>query len=130
MKILINIVLLLVLFTSPILCQTYNLDDTKKIKIDAKVNEEITLIVETNSSTGYNWYINLDSTNNKVKLIYEKDIPFFHTIIRGLVGASSKKIYKLKPLEKGQYIITLAYKRHWEQLPPIDKKTIILNIRY
>ena len=128
MKILIQMVLMLVVLTSPLFAQTYNLDNKDKFKIKAKVNEEITFTVKTNLTTGYDWEINIDSTNNTIQIIAE-DYENYPDTPEGIVGAPIQKIYKIKALEKGQYTIKLAYRRSWEKNVPINEKTIKLKIK-
>lgn len=106
--------------------QIINIDDKDVVELTSKVNEISKVKVLTNPTTGYSWDIKIDDENSRLMInnSYEST-----NNTPGIVGAPSYQIIELKPLETGVYKIKLEYKRGWENVEPINKKEIILNVK-
>ena len=78
--------------------------------INAGVNQEFMIALDSNPTTGYNWEEKHDAAMlNLVESIYEPDTP-----AAGLVGAGGTQYFQFKALKTGSTEITLTYKRSWE----------------
>ena len=109
-----------------------NSGNTDKIKtytdatqtIDASVNQEFIIAVDSNPTTGYDWEESYDSdmlslTDDR----YEPDEK-----AAGLVGAGGTQYFRFKALKAGQTEITVTYKRSWET-DIAEQKVFNINIK-
>jgi inhibitor of cysteine peptidase len=88
------------------------------------VNEELTVALESNPTTGYSWKYDYDKTIlNLVNEEYKAD----SKADKQLVGAGGTQLTKFKALKSGQTAVTFTYRRSWEQ-PSSEDKTQIFNI--
>ena len=88
----------------------------KSFKSDA-----VTIELKGNPSTGYTWISTL-SSENIVEI--SKDVKYLGG--EGMVGAPSMFYFAVSSLSAGSTILTLEYKRPWEEKDPLEKK--IYNI--
>lgn len=78
--------------------------------INAGVNQEFVIALDSNPTTGYNWEEKHDAAMlSLVESIYEPDTP-----AAGLVGSGGTQYFQFKALKTGKTEITLTYKRSWE----------------
>jgi inhibitor of cysteine peptidase len=78
--------------------------------INAGVNQEFVIALDSNPTTGYNWEEKHDAAMlNLVENKYEPDKK-----AAGLVGAGGTQYFQFKALKTGSTEITLTYKRPWE----------------
>ena len=78
--------------------------------INAGVNQEFVIALDSNPTTGYNWEEKHDAAMlNLVESKYEPDKK-----ATGLVGAGGTQYFQFKALKAGSTEITLTYKRPWE----------------
>jgi inhibitor of cysteine peptidase len=78
--------------------------------INAGVNQEFMIALDSNPTTGYNWEEKHDAAMlSLVESKYEPDKK-----AAGLVGAGGTQYFQFKALKTGSTEITLTYKRSWE----------------
>ncbi len=80
-----------------------------------------TIELKGNPSTGYTWEVVL-SSENIVEI--SKDVKYLGA--EGMVGAPSMFYFTVSSLASGSTILTLEYKRPWEEKAPLETK--IYNI--
>ena len=88
----------------------------KSFKSDA-----VTIELKGNPSTGYTWEAVLSSEN---VVTVSKDVKYLGD--EGMVGAPSMFYFTVSSLAAGNTVLTLEYKRPWEEKEPLEKK--IYNI--
>ena len=80
--------------------------------IDAKVGQEFVIALESNPTTGYGWQVQSDdSLLELVNSEFESGAPADSQI----VGAGGEEKFTFKALTKGETVVTLVYKRSWEE---------------
>lgn len=84
--------------------------------------DSVTIELKGNPSTGYTWETSL-SSENIVEV--SKEVKYLGS--QGLVGAPSMFYFTVSSLSSGNVILTLEYKRPWENKEPIEKK--VYNIK-
>lgn len=88
--------------------KTY-VDDNKTII--TTVDQEFTIALDSNPTTGYKWQVSHDVTMlSLVEDRYEPDEK-----AAGLVGAGGTQYYRFKALRKGNTEVILIYMRPWEE---------------
>jgi len=97
-------------------------DDGKTI--NAKVGQVICIKLQSNPSTGYDWYIktkpDIVEAVGSTEYTSNKD--------ERLVGAPGITQFEFKVTEKGTGKLTLIYKRNWEgELPSSQMFSITIN---
>ena len=98
--------------------ENYNVTDPDNL-IQTRVNEEITIVVESNPSTGYAWQPHFNE--GTLELI---DSNF---VSEGMaMGSGGVEVFRFLPKKAGKVNIKMSYKRQWEQKPI---KEIIYSIR-
>ena len=98
--------------------KSYTLTDPGNL-IQARVNQEITIVVESNPSTGYTWQPHFDE--GALELI---DSDFVSGSLA--IGSGGVEIFRFLTRKAGKEKIKMSYKRQWEQKPI---KEIIYRIR-
>jgi inhibitor of cysteine peptidase len=86
--------------------------------IKVKVNEEFTVTLESNPTTGYVWQIARPIDNKVIKLIGSKFIP----AQTKLIGAGGQEAWTFKALKPGKAGIYFKYVRPWEKDDSSAKK--------
>jgi len=91
---------------------------------NAGVNQEFTIALGSNISTGYSWQVDYDeNTLNLVDKTYQEQ----DNTGKQIVGASGTEYFKFKALNKGETKVTFTYKRPWEQQSAQDQ-TLVFTI--
>ena len=84
-------------------------------------SDSVTIELKGNPSTGYTWEAVLSSEN---VVTVSKDVKYLGD--EGMVGAPSMFYFTVSSLAAGNTVLTLEYKRPWEEKEPLEKK--IYNI--
>lgn len=80
--------------------------------IKAGIDQEFTIALDSNPTTGYSWQESHDDTVLKmVEQKYEQG----GQSKQGLVGTGGVDSFRFKALKSGKTQITMTYKRPWEQ---------------
>ena len=90
----------------------------KSFKSDA-----VTIELKGNPSTGYTWEAVLYS-ENIVEI--SKDVKYLGA--EEMVGAPSMFYFTVNSLASGNTILTLEYKRTWEEKEPLEKKVYNITV--
>ena len=98
--------------------KSYNVTDPDNV-IQARVNEEITIVIESNPSTGYGWQAHFNQ--GALELI---DSDFVSESLA--MGSGGVQVFRFLPKKAGKINIKMSYKRQWEQKPV---KEIVYSIR-
>jgi len=91
--------------------------------INATVNGEFAIALDSNPTTGYSWNVSYDES----LLSLEKEEYNPDEKAEGLVGAGGTQYYQFKALKAGSTEINLTYRRTWEE-EPIDRKVFTVTI--
>ncbi len=95
--------------------------------IDISVNQEFVIALGSNPTTGYSWQASYDGT--MLELVGGKS-KYKEEAKKGLVGAGGVEYFRFKALKSARTIITLVYKRVWEESTPQDlTKVFTIHIR-
>ena len=78
--------------------------------INASVNEEFIIALDSNPTTGYDWQENYDQSFLQ---LVRKDMTG-KSANTGLVGSGGTDYFRFKALKAGEAKITMNYKRSWE----------------
>jgi inhibitor of cysteine peptidase len=86
--------------------------------INVAVNEELTIALESNPTTGFSWQSDYDKTLlNLVSNEYKAK-----EVDKNVVGSGGTQYFKFKALKSGKATVTLSYRRPWETPSANDKK--------
>lgn len=96
----------------------YSCTSQKSFKSDS-----VTIELKGNPSTGYTWESVLAS-ENIVEI--SKDVKYLGA--EGMVGAPSMFYFTVSSLSSGSTILTLEYKRPWEEIAPLETKVYNINV--
>lgn len=77
--------------------------------------------LESNPTTGYNWYLRSDGG-----LTIETE---FIDSKKDLCGAPGTMVFLISSDVKGTFTLTAEYKRQWENVPPADTKVLTITFR-
>ena len=86
-------------------------------------SDSVTIELKGNPSTGYTWESVLTS-ENIVEI--SKDVKYLGA--EGMVGAPSMFYFTVSSLAAGNTVLTLEYKRPWEEKEPLEKKVYNINV--
>ena len=86
-------------------------------------SDSVTIELKGNPSTGYTWEAVLAS-ENIVEI--SKDVKYLGA--KGMVGAPSMFYFTVSSLSEGSTILTLEYKRPWEEKEPLEKKVYNITV--
>lgn len=92
--------------------------------INTKGNQEFTIALGSNISTGYSWQAAFDE---KALTLIEKTYKEQDSTGKQIVGASGTEYFKFKSLSKGETKVTFTYRRPWEQ-PSAQDQTLVFSI--
>jgi len=76
--------------------------------IEAFLNKEFSIMLDSNPTTGYSW----------VALFDERFIELRERLIKvnsKKYGSPSKEIFRFYPIKRGNTTLTMIYKRAWEE---------------
>ena len=77
----------------------------------------ITLVLDANPTTGFNWRLASISDKNILEFVKKEFLPAESK----LVGAGGKEKWSFKTLKSGKAVIVLEYIREWEKDVPAAK---------
>ena len=83
-----------------------------KIPIKVKLNDSFIISLESNPSTGFEWFAKYDS--KKINLTKPKK---FVLDSDQLVGGSGYEFFEFEAIEVSETEIEMLYKRSWEKTP-------------
>ena len=86
-------------------------------------SDSVTIELKGNPSTGYTWETFLAS-ENIVEI--SKDVKYLGG--EGMVGAPSMFYFTVSSLSVGNTVLTLEYKRPWEEKEPLEKKVYNITV--
>ena len=86
-------------------------------------SDSVTIELKGNPSTGYTWEASLSSENI---VTVSKDVKYLGA--KGMVGAPSMFYFTVRSLTTGNTVLTLEYKRPWEQKEPLEKKIFTIDV--
>jgi inhibitor of cysteine peptidase len=95
--------------------------------INAKVNQEFTIALGANKTTGYSWQAKFDANYvTQLKEDYKQD----DTTGKVIVGAGGTQYFSFKAVKTGQTGITFTYYRPWETPTAQDKvENFTINVK-
>ena len=85
--------------------------------------DSVTIELKGNPSTGYTWEAVLAS-ENIVEI--SKNVKYLGS--EGMVGAPSMFYFSVSSLAAGNTVLTLEYKRPWEEKAPLETKVYNINV--
>lgn len=86
-------------------------------------SDSITIELKGNPSTGYTWEASL-SSENVVEV--SKDVKYLGA--EGMVGAPSMFYFTVSSVAYGNTVLTLEYKRPWEEKAPLEIKVYNITV--
>lgn len=86
-------------------------------------SDSVTIELKGNPSTGYTWEAVL-SDENIVEI--SKDVKYLGA--KGMVGAPSMFYFTVRSLSSGNTVLTLEYKRPWEEKAPLETKVYNITV--
>ena len=86
-------------------------------------SDSVTIELKGNPSTGYTWEAVLSSEN---VVTVSKDVKYLGS--EGMVGAPSMFYFTVSSLSPGNTVLTLEYKRPWEEIAPLETKVYNINV--
>jgi len=89
--------------------------------IDASVDEEFSIALVSNPSTGYSWMVELDE--DFIEMTSRSFTPSSEQ-----VGAGGVEIFTFNPTAEGEIEIKFSYLRPWESVQPLDIQIYTVTI--
>ena len=86
-------------------------------------SDSITIELKGNPSTGFTWEAVL-SSENVVEV--SKDVKYLGE--KGMMGAPSMFYFTVSSLSAGNTVLTLEYKRPWEEIASLETKVYNINV--
>ena len=86
-------------------------------------SDSVTIELKGNPSTGYTWISTL-SDENIVEV--SKDVKYLGAA--GMVGAPSMFYFTVRSVSAGNTVLTLEYKRPWEEKAPLETKVYNITV--
>ena len=86
-------------------------------------SDSVTIELKGNPSTGYTWEAVLSSEN---VVTVSKDVKYLGA--EGMVGAPSMFYFTVRSLSVGNTVLTLEYKRPWEEKAPLEAKVYNITV--
>ena len=86
-------------------------------------SDSVTIELKGNPSTGYTWISTL-SSENVVEV--SKDVKYLGA--NGMVGAPSMFYFTVRSVSAGNTVLTLEYKRPWEEKAPLETKVYNITV--
>ncbi len=93
--------------------------------INANVNEEFVIALDSNPTTGYSWQ---ESYNQSFLKLVDKKYEQSPGS-EGTVGSGGTEYFRFKALKAGETKITIGYSRPWESKPPAEMKVFTIKIK-
>ena len=120
-----NFIFFILLFASS---TSYCFADESKIPkvIKAQVGHNVTIVLKSNPTTGYQWQIAKSPDESTLKLISSE----YLADKTELVGSGGKQVWRLKALKPGEASISVKYVRPWEKnTPPQNEESYLVIIK-
>jgi inhibitor of cysteine peptidase len=92
--------------------------------INTGVNQEFTIALGSNISTGYSWQVAYDE---KALTLVENTYKEQDNTGKQIVGAAGTEYFNFKAMSKGETKVTFTYQRPWEQ-PSAEDQTLVFTI--
>jgi inhibitor of cysteine peptidase len=89
--------------------KSYGVTDPDNV-IQTRVNEEITIVIESNPSTGYSWQPQFNE--ERLELIGSDFVSESRTM-----GSGGVEVFRFLTKRAGKEEIKMSYKRQWEHKP-------------
>ena len=86
-------------------------------------SDSVTIEIKGNPSTGYTWEAVL---SDEIVVEVSKDVKYLGA--KGMVGAPSMFYFTVRSVLTGNTVLTLEYKRPWEEKAPLEKKVYNINV--
>jgi inhibitor of cysteine peptidase len=95
--------------------------DMRSLELNAKVNEEFTLSIESVPTTGYVWDAKFDGEMIRLKdKSFEANQPL-------AIGGGGIETFTFVPVVAGETVITMIHKRSWER-EAAEERTYLIRI--
>jgi inhibitor of cysteine peptidase len=95
--------------------------------VNTEVNQEITIALGSNLTTGYGWQ---EAYDNAALNLIKKDYKTDDKTGKQLVGSGGTEFFVFKALKKGETKINFTYRRPWETPSPQDQQQVFtINIK-
>lgn len=108
-------------------CQTTPKSEKKSADIEVFLNNEFTISLNSNPSTGYSWQWINNATTEVGKVVGEE---FVASNNSNLVGSAGVQKFKFKALKRGRQIFIFHYIRPWEKgAQPADKSAFEVEVK-
>ena len=108
-------------------CQTTPKSEKKSADIEVFLNNEFTISLNSNPSTGYSWQWINNATTEVGKVVGEE---FVASNNSNLVGSAGVQKFKFKALKRGRQIFIFHYVRPWEKgAQPADKSAFEVEVK-
>jgi inhibitor of cysteine peptidase len=133
-SILIFAVMFILITISPGFCegvkQTINKKNTAytdpEKTIQCSVDEEFSIVLDSNPTTGYQWQLARPTDEKTLNLIDKK----YKAPKPQLAGAGGQEVWSFKALSAGKTTIVFEYRRPWEkEKGPVKSMSFIINIQ-
>ena len=83
------------------------------------------LILSENPSTGYSWAIDAAASKGLDVVAVEHR---GHKPGKTMPGAPGERLWTLRALKSGHAEIAFVYRRPWESAPPVDTRTVVVDV--
>jgi inhibitor of cysteine peptidase len=94
--------------------------------IEARVNQDFVITLESNRTTGYEWQLAQSPDKNMLALVESE----YQAPQNNLAGAGGKEVWTFKALAAGEARIFFKYIRPWEKdTPPAQERSFTVIIR-
>jgi len=105
-------------------CSAEQKSQTKSI--EARVGQDISIELEANATTGYQWELANPLDEKILQLVKSEYLPEK----TGLVGSGGKQMWVLKALKQGKTAVSFKYSRPWEKnTPPARKESFSIVVK-
>jgi len=95
-------------------------------QLTVKVNKEFNITLESNPSTGYQWFQDVNSSF--LKIISSQYCPPEDMNESNITGEPGTQIFTFKAVKTGKTDITMKYARPWENCLPAEEIIYHINI--
>ena len=93
--------------------------------ISLKKNQELTIVLSSNATTGFSWQLN-DSYDKNVVNFVSTD---YVASISGLIGAPGQELWNFKGIKKGNTMMQFNYSQKWlKNIPPTNTKSFNITV--
>ena len=94
--------------------------------ITLKKNQELTIVLSSNATTGYSWQLNNSYDKNIVNFINTDYV----NSSSGLMGAPGQELWNFKGINKGSTTLGFTYSQKWlKNILPANTKTFNITVQ-